>query len=242
MIRALLAGMLLSVVHAGCATVVPMQTASVVERGAWRLGAQGSAAGFCNLSDITQCHDYPDGVPTPELRLDARRGLGAKSDLGASLQLQPVVLSAERPLHLGLAVDGKRELLRISAADGNAHVVSGGLQLAGAVSGRLGLSPMLQAELALPVHYGYQTTRFEWVAGLSLSRRAVFPSVGGPPEREAMTTWRMGASVGAYRRTPSGWGAQLGYLTLVDRPRAGALLLQFGWFWDVGAGAGAPPG
>lgn len=219
---------------AGCATVVPMQTASVVPDDRWRAGGQVSTATFCSLSDVTQCHDYPDGLHLPELRLDVRRGLGASMDLGASVQVLPAVLSAERPLQVGLTLDAKRELLRRSTTAGNAHVLSAGLQLFGAMAGRAQLAPWLQAELAIPLHYGFQTERFEWVAGLSLSRRSTWPSVGDRRYPWSYDTWRVGGSFGLYRRAPSGWAVQLGYLTRAERPSTGALLLQLGWLWDLG--------
>jgi hypothetical protein len=219
---------------AGCASVVPMQTASVVPFESWRLGGQLGAAAFCSLDDVTRCHDYPDGVPAPELRLDARRGMGNALDLGASLQVQAALLSAERPIQLGLALDARRELGAWPAANGEgAHVVSAGLQVGGAVAGRLTLAPWLQAELAVPVHYGYRTARHEWVIGISGSTRALFPAVGSGRDLPLVHTWRMGASAGVFRRTQNGWALQLGFLTQPSRPSTGALLLQVGWFWDV---------
>lgn len=213
---------------AGCATVVPMQTASVVPEGAWRVGGQLSAAGFCSLYDVTDCHDYTDGIPFPEMRADVRRGLAPGFDLGASLQLQPVAFSAAKPIGAGLALDGKYELVRSGP-----HVVSTGLLGSGAISGRIGLSPWWQAELAVPLFHGFRTREFEWVAGLNVSHRWVWTDSPGTSALSPLRTWRTGVSAGIFRRTPAGWSLQLTYLAQPAWPREGALLVQFGWFWQL---------
>ena len=216
----------------GCATVVPMQTASVVPEGQWRVGGQASAAGFCSDNIVLECHDWADGAPMPELRLNARRGVGEGTDVGASLQFAPNLLAVERMLQVGLALEAKREFFRWDG-EGHAHVLSAGLLTAGAIAGRTGLAPWLQSELALPVYYGFQTRRFEWVAGGSVSWRQLFPSVGGEGDTDVIRAWRVGVNVGLFRRAPTAWAFQLGYLTRPERPLDGAVLLQYGWFFDL---------
>ena len=78
---------------AGCATVSPMQTASTVDPGKWRVGAQLSTAAYCGsfVEGPLVCTDYPDGVPIPELRVNARRGLPHGADVGISLQVLGLV-------------------------------------------------------------------------------------------------------------------------------------------------------
>lgn len=212
----------------GCATIVPMQTASVVDEGAWRIGGQASAAAFCNLADVTKCHDYPDGIQTPEVRANVRRGVGLRADLGASLQLQPVLFSPERPLQVGLTLDLKREWLRVERS-GLTHVLSAGLLGAIAISGRANLAPWFQAEVGVPVFYGLQTHSWEVVFGISAADRTVF-SPGPTPRTDKL---RIGASLGLFRRAPGHWAAQLTYLTDARALSAGSLALQFALFWDV---------
>lgn len=223
----------------GCATVVPIQTASVVPEDSWRVGGQLSAAAVCSPGDLFSCHAPFDGIPLPEVQVGARRGLGAAADLGASLRLNGAVLAATRPLQIGLSLDGRRELLRRPSAEGRQHILSLGLQLSGAVAGRFGLSPQLQTELALPLHYGFQTPRFEWVVGASLSRRVTWASGADRVDPSALFSWRTGASFGLFRRVAPLWAVQLGVLAEPIRPQAGALLLQLGWFWESAAREGA---
>jgi hypothetical protein len=221
---------------AGCGTVVPMQTASVVPAGDLRLGAQASA-GFCDFAPPDfPCNVYPDGFPLPALRVDARRGVGRASDLGASLSVQTMMYAPERPLQIGLTLDGKRELVRGGGGGGAAHVLSVGPLLGGAVAGRLGLAPWLQTEAGVPLFYGLETTRFEWVASAFAVYRALFPSVGGDQDLPAVHRMRFGVGLGLYRRAPARWGVQIGYDTDPDPLLGGAVQAQFGWFWDLPRG------
>jgi hypothetical protein len=215
---------------AGCGTVVPMQTASVVDPGALRVGGSASA-GYCDFGPPTfPCNIFPDGIPLPALRVDGRRGVGHRSDVGASLQLQGMLLAPERPVQLGVTVDGKRELARRGA-----HLLSGGLLLGGGVAGRLGLAPWLQTEVGVPLFYGLQTTRHEYVASVWAAYRALFPSVGGAQHLATVNSVRYGVALGAFRRAPAGWGFQVGYDTDSDPFAGGALQARFGWFWDLPA-------
>jgi hypothetical protein len=204
----------------------------VVEPGAWRLGGQLTAAGFCNLRDLTKCHDFPDGAPLPELRLDARRGVGGSSDLAASLQVQGALFSPDLPLQVGLVAEGKRELLA-SRAGSLRHLLSAGVLAGGAFGGRFGLPPSAQLEAGVPVFYGLQTERYELVASGSLTVRGDFREIGASIPRRAPVVVRVGTSLGLYRRNPSGWAVQLGYLTRADALSAGALQLEVGLFWDL---------
>lgn len=215
----------------GCSTIVPMQTASVVERDSWRVGGQLSSAGLCNIDDVTKCNAFPDGIQLPELRLDARRGVWSSTDVGASVQVQPSAFSPEHPLQLGVTVDGKRELLRLSDGD-NAYVLSAGLLAAGAVAGRFTLRPWITAQLGVPVFFGYQTRTFEIVAGASMTRAVIFQDVGGTQQLQTLHDLNFGFSLGYFRRAPSHWALQLAYLTERRAFSAGALQLQFGLFWD----------
>jgi hypothetical protein len=219
---------------AGCATVAPMQTASTVEDGAWRVGAQLSAAAYCGsfVDGPLVCSEYPDGAPLPELRLNARRGLPRGSDLGLSVQVLGQVQAPTRPVQVGLTLEGKHELLSGALGQGR-QVLSVGLLLGGAVAGRPALRPYLEVEWGLALLYGIQTARFEWMAGAAISDRAAFNEVGGHPALPKLRTERLGFTLGVLRRAPAGWGVQLGYLGDPHRFGAGAIQIQYGVFWDL---------
>jgi hypothetical protein len=228
---------LLFTLLSACATVVPMQTASVVDRGTMRVGGQLSAAGYCGditgglLLGLTRCTEYPDGVPLPELRANARYGLGSGFDVGLSAQAQAQVIAPERIFQFGLTADVKGELLRIPT-DGPTHVVSTGLLGGAALSGRFGVPLWAQLEWGVPVFYGLQFSRWEIALGASVSQRLVLPRLGNsslPP----VDSVRAGITLGLFRRNPSAWALQLSYLADPARFSTGAIQLQFGWFFDI---------
>ncbi len=212
-----------------------MQTASTVEDGTWRVGAQLATAAYCGsfIEGPFACSEFPDGAPIPELRVDARRGLPNGADVGLSLQVATQALAPAKPLQVGLTLEAKHELVA-GAVGSTRQVLSVGILAAGAIAGRRTLRPFLQAEWALNLLYGIQTARFEWVVGAALSQRNVFNEVGGNPVIAQQRTERLGLTVGLFRRAPAGWALQLGYLAqpgLFDR---GAIQLQYGVFWDLG--------
>ncbi|MCU0699443.1 MAG: hypothetical protein MUC96_23300 [Myxococcaceae bacterium] len=223
---------------AGCATVVPMQTASVVERGRFRAGGSLSAAGYCGdpsgglLLGMTRCTEYPDGIPLPELRANARYGLGAGFDVGLSAQAQGQLIAPERIFQFGLTADVKGELLRIPT-DGPTHIVSTGLLGGAALSGRFGLPLWAQLEWGVPLFYGLQFSRWEVVVGASVSQRLLLPRFATsslPP----VDSVRAGLTLGLFRRNPASWALQLSYLSDPARFSTGTIQLQFGWFFDLG--------
>ncbi len=237
---------LLGLLSMRCATVLPMQTASVVSEGTWRASGQLSATAFCGMASqgvvgLSQCTEYPDGIPLPEVRANVRRGLGHQFDVGTSLQVQGQVLAPERPLQVGLSVEGKRELFRHQTAGGQAHVVSLGALLGGAVAGRLTLAPYAQLEWAIPAFYGFQFGHFEAVGTVAFSQRFTFPRIGADTATPGQPSYRFQIAAGLYRREPAGWGVQLGYLTDVQRFLTGSIQLQFGWFFDFGPGRSTAP-
>lgn len=204
---------------AGCATVVPMQTASALSDGTWRLGGQLSTAAYCGIAGGPfECSEFPDGISMPELRLDARRGIPGGSDVGISVQLATQVLAPERPVQLGLALEAKHELVSTER-----HVLSIDLLGAAAIAGRPSLAALGQGEWAITLLYGLRLARFEVVTGASLSQR--IPTRG-------FVTERIGFTVGLFRRAPSGWALQLGYAGQPSRFGTGSLQVQYGIFWD----------
>lgn len=223
----------------GCATVVPMQTASVVDKGRLRVGGQLGTTAYCGdpagglLLGLSRCTEYPDGVPLPELRANARYGLGSRFDVGLSAQAQTQIIAPERIFQFGLTADVKGELLRIDTS-GPTHVVSTGLLGGAALAGRFGIPLWGQLEWGVPVFYGLQLGRWEFVVGASLSQRLLAPRLGGTPAQLPFDTVRLGLSLGVFRRDPASWAIQFNYLTDPARFTNGSLQLQFGWFFDLG--------
>ncbi len=217
---------------AGCATIVPMQTASVVERGRVRVGGQVSASMYCGAIGegalgISSCNDFPDGVPIPELRANARVGLGQSFDLGVSLQGHGMVLSVERAFQLGLTVDLKGELLHLTTS-GPTHILSVGLLGGAAFAGRFGLPLWPQVEWAVPIFYGLQFTQWELVLSANASHRFSF----SPNVTPSLDSVRTGFSIGLFHREPAGFAVQVGYSTDPASFRYGSFQLQVGLFFD----------
>jgi hypothetical protein len=226
--------LLLAALLAGCSTVAPMQTASVVDRGRLRVGGQLSAAGFCGdlpggVLGLTRCTDYPDGIPLPELRGSVRAGVARGFDVGLSGQVQGQLFAPERPLQLGLTVDLKGELLRLETS-GPTHVVSVGLLGGAALAGRFGLDPWASTEWAVPLFYGLQFQHWEVVASVLAGQR----HLQSPNVSPSTDTSRVGFTLGLFHRQPAGFAVQLGYLADPARFTSGALQLQVGLFFDVG--------
>lgn len=224
--------LLVSGLLVGCATVTPMQTASVVPTGHLRVGGQLTGGPCGKVSDgplgVLSCNAFPDGVPLPELRLNARAGFASRFDLGMSLQAYAQIVAPERPLQLGLTADVKGELLRI-ATRGPTHIVSIGLLGGAAFAGRFGLPLWAQVEWGVPLFYGLQFEHVELVVSGGLSQRFT----GSPNASPSTDTARVSFALGVYKRDPAGIAVQLSYLTDPQRFSTGALQLQMGLFFDV---------
>lgn len=224
---------LVFLVAAGCTTVLPMQTASAVDRGRLRVGGQLSTSVFCGaLSQgglgVTECTEYPDGIPLPELRANARYGLGHGFDVGASLQGEGTLFAPERAFQFGLTVDLKGELLRI-ATRGPTHILSVGLLGGGAFSGRFGLPLWPQVEWGVPLFYGLQFQHWEVVLSANASQRFI----QSPNLSPSTNTVRTGFTLGLFHRDPAGFAVQVGYATDPARFSDGTIQLQFGLFFDL---------
>ena len=223
---------LLMLIVTGCTTVVPMQTASAVDRGHFRVGGQVSTSVFCgSIAEgglgVTRCTDYPDGIPMPELRANGRYGLGHGFDVGASLQGHAAIFAPERAFQLGVAVDVKGELLRIPTR-GPTHIVSLGLLGGTAIAGRFGLPLWPQVEWAVPLFYGLQFQHWELVLSASASQRFT----KSPNVSPSTDTVRTGFTLGLFHREPAGFVVQLGYSTDPARFSLGTFQLQFGLFFE----------
>jgi hypothetical protein len=223
---------LLLLLASACATVTPMQTASVVDPGHFRVGGQLSGAGLCGdfaaglLGFLGRCTDYPDGVPLPELRLDGRYGFTSGFDVGLSLQALGQLFAPSRPFQGGLTGDVKLQLARVTVGEVT-HLVSVGFLVGGALAGRDGLPLWTQVEFGVPAFYGLQLEHWELVAGVQVTQRLGFGPNGYTPRVN------VGFSLGAFRRDPAGIGLQLAYLTDPSRFSDGALQLQVGYFFDL---------
>ena len=222
----------LALLLTGCTTVVPMQTASAVDRGRFRVGGQLSTAAFCGSIPegglgVTRCTEYPDGIPIPELRANARYGLGHGFDVGASLQGHGAIFAPERAFQFGLSADLKGELLRLPTR-GPTHIVSVGLLGGMAIAGRFGLPLWPQVEWALPLFYGLQFQHWELVLSANASNRFT----KSPNISPSTDTVRVGFTVGLFHRQPAGFALQLAYTTDPARFSYGTLQLQLGVFFD----------
>ena len=228
--------LLLAAFGAGCATAVPLQTASTGQPGAWRVGGAVSTAAWCGdmsgLLGMVRCTEYPDGVPLPEVRALARRGVAPGTDVGASVQVAVQTIAPERPLQVGGTLEVKRELVRAPSGSVT-HVLSLGAVAGGAVSGRVGLAPWWSTELSVPLLYGLQWRRFEWVAGVALVGRVLLPPTSAAVPLPVTASQRLNLSLGLFRREPASWAVQVSYLTDPARFTNGALQVQFGWLFDL---------
>ncbi len=221
----------------GCTTVVPLQTASTVPRGTWRVGGQAAVSPWCGLSrDVAnQCAFLPEGTPLPEVRLQGRTGVAEATDVGVSL-----FASAEVPAGLGpvvrggVYVDGKRELFSRGLGGERRQVLSVapgvGLALTPVVP-RGGPAPDL--DVALPVLFGHQTEGWEWVAGAQVLERFQWRMAEADPEQRWRARTEVGLSVGAFSRGPARTAYQLSYVAPVDRLSGGRLTFGFGLVFDV---------
>ena len=238
-LSSLCTGTLLLGLGVGCTTVVPLQTATTVPRGTWRVGAQVAVSPWCSLSrDVAnQCAYLPEGLPLPELRLQGRTGVAEGTDVGASLlasaQLAPDPGSTP-VVRTGLYVDGKRELLSRELGDGRRQVLSVAPGVGFAltpVAPRWEVGPDL--DVALPVFLGHQSQGWEWVVGAQVQERVRWRLGEADPERQVRARTEVGLSVGAFSRGSAKVAYQLGYVAPVDRLGGGRLTFVFGWVIDL---------
>lgn len=223
---------------AGCVTPLPMQPASALPAGTWRLGGQVAFAPWCTLSanPIGNCAVEPANVPLPELRLDARAGAGNGLDVGLSGRAAGVL---SRGWQLGLLVDAKKELWSREFEPGRRQILSLGPAL-GADFTTLTLLPGrptgVQWEGALPLYFGHQTAHFEWVVGARFVERLV-------PESAFRSGYanveELGVVAGVYARGPLPWGVQLGYEAPLSYLSSGVFTLSAGVMLELRPG-GAP--
>lgn len=223
----------------GCFSALPLRTASAVEDDTWRLSGQLDLAPWCGFAQNLpeRCTDLPEGIPLPQLRLDARRGVRPGADLGASLQLATQLAPGSRfdgaGVRFGASGSWHQELVDWPLEGERRRVLALAptLSAAARTSGARGeLAP--EFEVALPLYFGHQLEAFELVGRVGLGERLTLtPSAADPLERlTARTEVLLG--FGAFKRQPTGPGFWAGYEASAARPLDGRFLLSFGWFMD----------
>lgn len=237
----------LVLVVTGCTGVSSLQPASTVPAGSWRVGAQTVASPWCSTSGdpADRCAMLPDGTPLPEVRLTARRGLDAASDVGISVpisvHLGPREGFEQLGVRVGLQGDYKRVLWRRPLGGDREQLLSlaPGLGVfATTVSPRNALAPDL--DLGLPLLFGHQTSGHEWVLGLELAERLRFRMDAVDPARRLRASTELGLFAAVFSRRGGHTGWQVGYQAPVHAPGSGRFTLGFAFSLDVGgAGTGS---
>jgi hypothetical protein len=221
-----------------CQTITPLQTASTVETGTWRLGGQISASPWCSLTldPAGNCYMLPDNVPIGELRLAARTGLVPRVDAGLSIHGSGVVA---RSFRIGGLMDAKVELWSVPARSGR-HLIAAGAGIGAAREGWISSQGVTQftpeLELVVPVFYGYQSEKVELVASPRYFERFSYIDITGDGRRESLEERWVGLSLSAYARGPRGWALALEYAAPTAGLHRGALTASGGLFFDIGAG------
>ncbi len=220
-----------------CATVVPMQPASVLPEGQLRIGGQMTLSPLCGFSRnfAQDCAVGDNGLNLPELRFNARRGMGKQSDIGFSLQGLGAIQSP-RPLQLGLTLDGKHELFSRSLGNGRRQILSGNFALHSAFAigdGKPGSRTRFELDAAIPLQFGHQTERFEWVVSVRYLHRFRFTDLGSPLAPPVSDAAWFQVALGLFRRSPGSWGVQVGYLAPAAQWSAGALQIGYSLDFDV---------
>lgn len=238
----------LLVLCAGCTTMTPLQTASTVKPGVWRLGGQASVSPVCSVNDpggflrtvsgggahpFANCMVSPRGLPTPEIRAHGRRGLNDVMDLGVSAHASSVFPIG---IQLGGTVDVRREVWSRSIGDNRRQILTVGPQLGIALSASdsrssATLRPELQGDLTLPLYFGHQLEAFELVASPRyIGRLALSPGSSGV---NVFDTGYLGLSLMALTRTKLQLGLGLDYFAPTGMLAGGLFTVTIGLSWDL---------
>jgi hypothetical protein len=201
----------------GCATVIPLQPASTVRPGGYLVGAQVSASPWCGSAGNAggTCSVAVPGTPLPEVRVSARRGLWDGLDLGASLHVSGSANSGQgtlvQPMSAGMLVDGKVELWERPLGEGRRQVISVGVGVGFSSTQPNPLSNAVlstaRVDAVVPVFYGYQTSRWEWVVSPRVDQQLAFeyqvPSSTAP--RALVPSTFIGLSLAGFTRQAAPW-------------------------------------
>lgn len=242
---------LLLLLAPGCTTTTPFQTASTVTPGVWRVGAQGAVSPACSIVDplgffrvlgstgrspFERCMVSPRGIPTPELRAHARRGLSENMDLGFSLHGSTV-------LPVGLQVGGtgdiRREVWSRPLGENRRQLLTLGPQLGLALiqftsSGTSNIAPELQSELVLPVYFGHQLEKVELVASPRFVERFNLVRNRSGTGTTLLDAGYLGLSLAALTRTPLQFAVGLDYFAPTGQLEGGLFTVTLGLAYDVG--------
>ncbi len=225
---------------AGCATTVPLQTASTVPAGTVRLAGQLSTSPWCSVSTELKTCAYGPGngsFSLPELRLNGRVGVHDRVDLGLSAFASYVIGTGYR---LGGLADGKVELWRREIDKGRKQVLSAGLGL--------GLTRLQEADgddptdasywqmdVVVPLRYGYQLEALELFGGPHFIERVSFDP---PGLRGAADVPWLGLSAGFLTRGVARFGLAVTYEAPVRYLDGGVIDISVGVLFDLGGPAG----
>jgi len=219
----------------GCATVLPMQSASALPEGQWRVEAQAAIAPWCGVSGnlSSGCAYNPGGTPLPEGRVSVQRGLADAAELGASAHWSgyaPPGSGDGLSQRFGLLVQGKQEVWSRELSPGNRQILSvGGGVGAELVSIRPDVRRLgFEGLIVLPVYFGHQTNNFEWVGRLAFVERFADPTLDLEGQRPQVDLGELDLAVSLLRRAPGHWGVELGYRAPTGRLGDGAFHVSFG--------------
>ena len=216
---------------AGCATAVPLQTASTVPVGTVRLSGQASFGIYCGFySDLGRC---AYGSSVPELRLAGRVGVHDRVDLGLSAQFN-YPADASGPKWGGL-LDGKVELWRSDLGEGRKQVLSAGLGVAfSGIEGNPWRRGLAELDLVVPLRWGYQLKSTEIFVGAHFQERLVWGVLRS--DGQVADVPAGGFSLGIVSRNRAKVGLALNYEAPLRYFERGAITLGIGWLFDVNGG------
>jgi hypothetical protein len=210
---------------AGCATLLPPQTASTTPKGAYRVSLSTALSPYCGFGARCDLPGY-SGFVLPELQLGARHGLADGVDLGGTLQLQ--LMSA------GLSgagmVDLKKELWSRPLEGDRRQLLSVGPGVG--YTSHEGTNVGL-LDLALPLYFGHQSAVGEWVVSARFYERLVYMDRDGDGVR-LMTPREEGElAVGFASNGAAKLWVEASYRAALADPGSGAATLSAGVLFDI---------
>lgn len=231
-----------------CTTLTPLQTASTVKPGVWRLGAQGSVSPACSVTDpvgylrlfgpgeppFADCMISPQGLPTPELRGHLRRGLNDVTDLGVSVHGSAVFPVG---IQVGTTLDVRRQLWSraLTGTDRRQLLTVGpqaGLAVVGVSSSRSStLRPEFQTDLTLPMYFGHQLDTFELVASPRYTAR--LNVTRGTNGLNTFDTGYLGLSLSAHSRSKLQLAFGVDYYAPTGMLAGGLFTVSLGIAYDL---------
>jgi hypothetical protein len=229
-----------------CGTITPLQTASTVDPGVWRLGAQLSASPYCTLTNDPSgnCYKIPlPNLPLPQLRLAARAGVFPRIDAGLSIHGTRIVSLAgglSGGFRAGALLDGKVEVWSTPTQSGR-HLVAAAAGIGSALewwSTPTGSQLTPDLELVVPIFYGYQTRWMEFVVSPRFMERLTYIDITGDGRREVLEQPWLGLAIEFFTRGPDRWAFGLEYASPTGGLHRGAWTISVGFMLDLGRARG----